>query len=302
MAFGYSACVSLEKEPQHEHKREFEKTLGKGYTRLWNACPDEARYFFERAQGIAARKDNVRDLSRSLLAFGKLEEQKERRKEARAYWQHALRHSKQNRFYSLAIKAELLLIHLDVALGDDDHSLLERLDLLNEHCRIQSPETCGLVLGVMGKLKSQMGRHADAEIDLSHARKINELYGFMAEEADNHINLAQLKLTQNEPYDALVHFKDALNLDRSSGSALGIAHDLSELAAWHQKHGQEESAINYSLRALSAWESLGNAEEASAMIALTLSYSNQLELELVDQLIEKKKKLEHGIGLTKTCH
>jgi tetratricopeptide (TPR) repeat protein len=68
--------------------------------------------------------------------------------------------------------------------------------------------------------------------------------------ADIHYTLAQLKLTVQQPQEAVSHLRIALKLDRLAGAYYSIGLDLAALGASHENQSDYAEAVNYYKRSL----------------------------------------------------
>lgn len=68
--------------------------------------------------------------------------------------------------------------------------------------------------------------------------------------ADIHYTLAQLKLTIQQPQEAVSHLKIALKLDRAAGAYFSIGLDLAALGSCYENFADYAEAVNYYKRSL----------------------------------------------------
>lgn len=136
-----------------------------------------------------------------------------------------------------------------------------------------------LLLGVMGKIDWQLGRHELAVDALQEAAAIERQLGSPVREAGHLMMLGVVELDRGQADHAVRHFNDAiLRMRDEPDTDLDLARAVRGIAQAHLRKGNHALALRFSQRALRIAENLGDDGRRSAELARELQAQIQTQL------------------------
>ncbi len=136
-----------------------------------------------------------------------------------------------------------------------------------------------LLLGVMGKIDWQLGRHELAVDALQEAAAIERQLGSPIREAGHLMVLGVVELDRDQPDPALRHFNDAILLMRNEpDTGIDLSRAVRGMAQAHLRKGNHALALRFSQRAVRIAENLGDEGQRSAELARDLLLQIQTQM------------------------
>ncbi len=143
----------------------------------------------------------------------------------------------------------------------------------------EEPLRQSLLLGVMGKIDWQLGRHELAVDALQEAAAIERRLGSPVREAGHVMMLGVVELDRDQADPALRHFNDAILLMRNEpDTGIDLSRAVRGMAQAHLRKGNHALALRFSQRALRIAENLGDDGKRSAELARDLQAQIQVQL------------------------